>query len=518
MATVEVPLNTADINAFIRQHPPRTTFKFRAGIYRPNAGIIPRTGDELVGTYSAGKRVSVISGAKVLTGWQWNGRAWFANDQMQQGSVHPDPGICLTTHPRCIYPEDLFMDDELKKHVPFVADVEPGTWHFDYTNNRIYVGDNPFGRFVETSVQPYFFGTVDAGTSRVLMDGLIIEKYACPTQNAAVYLGSSYIGALEWEARACEVRYCHGAGIWNDAQTRTLHCYVHHNGCFGLCGAGWDIRVEGNDVAYNNTCGITPYWGAGGSKWVWTTDLMVRGNRFRFNKGPGAWADINNMRVTYEYNVCEDNQRSGIFHEISYDAIIRYNTCRRNGTIDEWPWWTTNGAIEVVSSRNVEVHDNVCENNWQEITGLNDGRVEGGTWGPYVLDNMRVHDNIVRNRVGTPRTGLGRSGWAEIMPVTVRPVFDRNHYTVAQPQAFTAPQGELNWDGWRNIGQDPNGTFLEIGAGQDMAPNPDPAWIAGMAGSARMAMAQARGKSEHGMVPSPHVVDQVKKAYAKRAK
>ena len=74
------------------------------------------------------------------------------------------------------------------------------------------------------------------------------------------------------------------------------------------------------------------FWAAGGSKWVHTTNLIVRGNFSHHNDGPGLWTDINNIYSRYENNVVEDHRRGGIFHEISYDAVMRTNTLRRNGT------------------------------------------------------------------------------------------------------------------------------------------------------------------------------------------
>ena len=153
--------------------------------------------------------------------------------------------------------------------------------------------------------------------------------------------------------------------------------YVHHNCGFGFVGAGVNVVVEGNEIAYNNimagstnTCGSDSFWGAGGSKWVCTTSLIVRGNFSHHNDGPGLWTDINNIYSLYENNIIEDNVRGGIFHEISYDATIRNNTIRRNGTGKDYPWWTTGAGIEIVSSRNVEVYGNTLVDNWQGITGL----------------------------------------------------------------------------------------------------------------------------------------------------
>jgi parallel beta-helix repeat protein len=42
-----------------------------------------------------------------------------------------------------------------------------------------------------------------------------------------------------------------------------------------------------NEIAYNNTVFGDPFWGAGGSKWVYANGLIVRGNFSHHNIGPG---------------------------------------------------------------------------------------------------------------------------------------------------------------------------------------------------------------------------------------
>ena len=249
------------------------------------------------------------------------------------------------------------------------------------------------------------------------IQNLIVEKYASPTASAAVNLGDSPYGAENWIVTGSEVRWNHGAGIGQDSNTIARNNYVHHNCGFGFVGAGTGVVVEGNEIAYNNimagstkTCGYESFWGAGGSKWVWTTNLIVRGNFSHHNDGPGLWTDINNIYTLYENNIIEDNVRGGIFHEISYDATIRNNTIRRNGTGKDYPWWTTGAGIEIVSSRNVEVYGNTLVDNWQGITGLNDHRGTGnhGAWVHHQHERARQHRDVAHQRGRRRAHGSGR--------------------------------------------------------------------------------------------------------------
>jgi parallel beta-helix repeat protein len=357
----------------------------------------------------------------------------------------------------------------MKYHEDVLAEVGPGEWFFDYAADRIYVGDNPAGHVVETSVTPYLFTAATSGASNVTLQNLIIEKYATPTAWGTIGLGDSAHGGRNWMLTGSEVRWNHGGGVWSDSDSIARNNYVHHNCGFGFLGAGANVIVENNEIAYNNimagstnSCGSNSFWGAGGSKWVWTTNLIVRGNFSHHNDGPGLWTDINNIYTLYENNTVEDNVRGGIFHEISYDATIRNNTIRRNGTGKDFPWWTTGAGIEVVSSRNVEVYGNTLLDNWQGITGLNDHR-GSGNHGAWVMTNLNVHDNNVSsliNEGGGGRSGMIDTAGTEAFLPAANNRFQRNSYVLGTNASYFMWMGEnLNESQWRTYGQDTTGSF-----------------------------------------------------------
>jgi hypothetical protein len=455
MAIVKVAAGT-DINAAVAANPPGTTFELGAGIHRIFEGLAPKQDTIFQGTYKAGQFATILSGARVLKGWKFQKRYWWVGGQTQQGADPTPPAdCCLPDSMACHFPEDLFIDGELIKRVETLEEVRPGVWFFDYSANRIYIGDSPHGHLIETSVNPRVYQSI--GVNNVVMEDMIIEKFASPSAQGAVKLGFSELGGGHWGIQRCELRDNHGAAIWSDTESFIRECYIHHNGDFGLCGAGTNIIVEGNEIAFNNTCGYNPYWGAGGSKWVWTSNLQVIGNWSHHNKGVGLWTDINNIHTLYENNIVEYSELSGIFHEISYEAIIRNNTCRYNGMLTKpWPWWTTGAGIEVNASRNVEVYNNQCEDNWQGITGLDMGRGMGPQ-GPYELKNFRVHDNVI---ITSAKDGGGRTGVVNAPDA----LFERNHYTLKGEslQPFFWTDRNLTEQEWQAIPQDVDGTFIRV--------------------------------------------------------
>jgi len=435
-----------DIQMRVNQAPPGMVFLLKSGMHRMQS-VVPRSGDTFIG--EAG---TVLSGARRVIDLRQSGAYWVATGVTQQvrGAVGEAP--CRDGCPRCNHPEDLFFDDTPLLHVAAVSDVGPGRWHFDRAAAMIYLGDNPKDKKIELSVTPRAFA---GAATNVTIRNLTIEKYASPTQRAAVELGHG------WIIEDCELRGNHFTGIAMGPRSIARRNRVHHNGCFGFHGAGDHILVANNEIAYNGFAGYDPFWGAGGSKWVYTSNLVVRGNFSHHNRGPGLWTDINNIDTLYENNLVEDNERGGIFHEISYDATIRTNTARRNGTGKAYPHWTTGAGIEVVSSRNVEVCGNTLEDNWQGITGLEDHRGVGNA-GPYTLTNLNVHDNLVTSRIldtGGGRTGIIDTKGLGAFAAAVSNRFHGNTYLPGtNRQCFLWMGKELDETEWRRSGQDVSGT------------------------------------------------------------
>jgi parallel beta-helix repeat protein len=145
-------------------------------------------------------------------------------------------------------------------------------------------------------------------------------------------------------------------------------------------------------VAYNNTLGYDPGWEAGGLKLTNTIRLTVRANWVHHNSGPGIWTDINNINTLIESNTVEDNDRIGIFHEISYAAVIRGNTVKRNGFgFSVWAW---GGGIVIAASPNVEVYGNLLDGNADNIVAIQQYRPDvPSSYGPHEISNLYVHDN-----------------------------------------------------------------------------------------------------------------------------
>jgi parallel beta-helix repeat protein len=165
----------------------------------------------------------------------------------------------------------------------------------------------------------------------------------------------------------------------------------------------------------------------------------------------GLWTDIDNSDTLYEYNRSEDNDHGGIFHEISYAATIRYNTCLRNGVVSPFPGWVDGAGIIVSSSSDVEVYGNTVTDNFQGIMALDSARV--GSAGRYYLRNLSVHDNTVTMKVG--RTGIMQNAGDDEAFLSRNNRFARNRYVVGtNARYFTWLNSDRTQSEWVSFGQD----------------------------------------------------------------
>ncbi|MDX2149520.1 MAG: right-handed parallel beta-helix repeat-containing protein [Bryobacteraceae bacterium] len=373
----------ANIQEAVTLHPENTKFRIQAGTHRLQR-VRPKNGQQFVGEPGA-----VLNGADVLTGWSQEGRYWVLDNQNRRGDPH---GQCQPDRPRCANVEEVFVNDEVLEHVASLDLVGPGKWYFDYANRRIYIGQNPEGQLVELASQRWaFYGSA----ANIRIADLRIEKYANPAQVGVVHARLNSEVSKGWILENCVIRLNHGSGVRLGHGMRLYRNKIHHNGQLGIGDAGDDVIVEDNDIFSNNFARFEPGWEGGGTKFVFTNRLEFRYNRVFDNFGTGVWTDIDNDKSLIEFNDVYENWGPGIQHEISYSAIIRYNSVRRNARGgDPWVWGS---QILVQNSQNVEVHDNyveVAENRGDGIFIVQQNR-GAGRLGPYVTINNHIYRNEI---------------------------------------------------------------------------------------------------------------------------
>ena len=296
------------------------------------------------------------------------------------------------------------------------------------------------------------------GSARnVTIRGLVIEHYAPPVSRGAIAAkGYPSPCSRNWLIEDNEVRFNATGGITICHEAKVVGNNVHHNGQWGIAGPGEDVLIEGNEIAFNNTADFDSSFEAGGTKFVGTSNLVVRGNNVHDNKGPGLWTDGNNINTIYEDNLVVDNRGPGIFHEISYDAVIRDNVVQGNGWGSRF---TLDGAgILVFASPNVEIFANVVSGNADGIAGKHDTRAGTPQHGPWELRNLYVHDNVITMTDGY--TGvIDWSGGVQVFEAWNNR-FRANTYVLGpNPRYYFWQGGPRTTQEWIGYGQDVNGIW-----------------------------------------------------------
>ena len=462
-----------DPQRVIDAHPPGTTFCLSAGTHRLQRPLVPKRGDALVGRQGA-----VLSGSRVLTGWQKDGKAWSAT-----GFLPAAPGThgeCAASAPTCTYTQDVFVDKRRLVRVTSRSAVTAGTVYADYRTGTITIGTDPRSHLVEQAVAP---GLIRATVDDVTIANLVLEEAANQAQTGAVEsreVTRSTGGGTGWRILHNDLRLNHGVGVGFSAGSTVAGNVIHHQGQLGFGAHGNGSVITNNEIAFNGAAGYSPEWEAGGSKSWMTRHETLTHNYVHDNKGAGLWADGGNIDTTYEYNKIAGNWGAGIKHEISYDAIIEHNEISGNGRRHKgWAW---DAGIEIQSSggtKLIEIAYNVVRANNNGITLIDSGN-RAREWptphGPHIVQNVWVHNNTV-TMSAHQTTGAVEDDQDTDIFTTNHNRFDANTYdvdSIAAPH-FSWDNVNMDWVRWRGYGHDRHGraglldSFSEAAGGVDLS-------------------------------------------------
>jgi parallel beta-helix repeat protein len=441
------------IRAAVERAEAGATFCLKNGVHRMQA-IRPKQGQSF-----HGQGQTVLNGSRLVTSFSREGRYWVASGQEQRGRKH---GECRKEVPACSLPEGLLIDDKPLVQVLSKDDVEAGRFYFDHAGARIYFADDPTGRKVEATVAVFAF---ESRASHVLIRNVTIEKYASVAQKGAIQAEE----AVGWIVENCEVRLNSGAGIAAGTGSLVRGCNIHHNGQIGITGAGQDILIENNRIWANNIRGFSSGWEAGGVKIALGDGVVFRGNHIHDNLGPGLWSDINCHNLLYEGNIVERNNGTGIYHEISFNAVIRNNIVRHNGIADNG--WFGGSGIVIAASQDVEVYGNTLTVSPSKcgIMLIDQGRDDQAQahGGPiHKTRDNKVHDNDMTFEGAACAGGASdvKPGHENFSIITDgNNLFDGNVYRVPRtsgPAHFVWGHEDLDWDALRGKGVEPNGRLV----------------------------------------------------------
>lgn len=431
-----------NIEALVSKQPPGTTFDFDPGIYRL-VSIIPKNGDAFIGRPGA-----VLSGAELLTSYRREGPNWVVSARVNRQAHYR--GVCQSRHPACMFPQDLFVNDRPLERVSSLAALGTGKWFLDYSTGKAYFRVDPRGQKLEISIIPHAFSGM---ASNVVIRGLTIEQYADVAGEGAIQ-GQVPRGALTegWTVEDNVLRWNHGMAIRAGDHMQILNNKIIDNGQLGLGGSGEGVLVAGNEIADNNYAGYSYNWEAGGAKFLFTKDLVVRDNYVHNNDGPGLWTDTNNINTLYEGNHTSDNREAGILHEISHHAVIRDNIVEDDGFNQSHktsPWY--GAGILISTSDGVDVYGNTVVDCMNGIIGIQANR-RSHSGQRYFLKNLYVHNNEITQANGIAAGIVRSAGFDDSVFRTRHNRFTGNifHLNVADGRYFAWMNSFLTFTQWKS--------------------------------------------------------------------
>ncbi len=166
---------------------------------------------------------------------------------------------------------------------------------------------------------------------------LTIRNFDSPINEAVV----NHDSGEDWTIEANTISHNRGAGVMLGTNTLVHANCLADNGQYGFSayspGGGHNVVLDRNEIARNNTADVEtthPGCGCSGAGKFWNTSgAVVTNNWVHDNRGPGLWADTNNVGFRIEGNYIEGNHDEGIFYETSYNARIANNTLTRNAIV-----------------------------------------------------------------------------------------------------------------------------------------------------------------------------------------
>jgi Right handed beta helix region len=440
-----------DVQNVIDHQPQGAVVCFAKGVYRIRTPLVPKAHMHLVGA-----RGAILSGAKRLTSFIKKNGFWVATDQHQQQTVG-DERCMPATYTGCRYAEGVYVGGRALRQVMSRGALGPGRFFFDYASDEIWLGSNPSGKDVETSIAPAAIVGYGRQQPGVVVRGFVVQMFASPPTGlpAAIKPGNG------WLITRNTIRLNHRLGVYANPGVRIVHNNIHDNGLAGIRGEGNGIRVVGNHIEHNN---IERYseWYSAGARFTSTDGLVVRHNVVARNLGPGIKTDTNNIHVLVERNRVIGNTGPGIAHEKGYRARIVGNYLRNNALATKGKSIAFGAQIMLnASSDTVIAHNRVICTVHVNAIGLRHDNRGSGAYGVFAIKHDVVHDNVIRMRRGS-EFGLSSvdpdafTSWGNrFYGNTYYLRHKRNHF-------YAWKSSLLGVSGWRSNGNDMDGTFLNF--------------------------------------------------------
>lgn len=346
------------------------TVVVRGGVYRETLGVLNR-----VVTIQAYPHEGVwIDGSVVVAGWAPstptpNGSTWAVGRWAPSLCRSCFPSASLDpAKPLAGLPDQVFYDGMPLGQVATPADVGPGTFAVDPTDQTLTIGTDPTGHRIEATAQERAvqFGPGSAGS---MLRGVGIRRFgARATFDVPAAVISTAPGvvfdhvAIAWSASR-------GISVFAPANV-VVDSTIVDNGMTGLHAHGADyLIVARNRIMRNNFEGWSIAPSATGQiaglKVTLTGRASIVANIIEDNASNGLWVDVRSWIATIANNTVRRNAGHGIDVEISADVIVAGNAVTMNGR----------HGVKVAGSNRVAVwHNTAAANGWAQLGIFEDPR------------------------------------------------------------------------------------------------------------------------------------------------
>ena len=263
----------------------------------------------------------------------------------------------------------------------------PGTHYLGSSNlSQIIPGDNAVfvgapGAIIDgQGINQYVFTQHATG---VKVQYLTIQNFATPKNEGAV----NHDSGIGWTIEYNTIQDNGGGGVFAGSNAIVRYNCLKDNGQYGFQsysnGSGpTTVLLDHNEITGNNTddwetqdpgCGCT-----GGGKFWDSHGVTVTNNYVHDNHSVGLWADTNDTDFLFEGNYISGNRAQGLFYEISYNMIVRYNNFVSNAVLDgpnnaSFPtgaiYLSEAGGDSRVAGRtaNIDIYSNKFTDNWSGV-------------------------------------------------------------------------------------------------------------------------------------------------------
>jgi parallel beta-helix repeat protein len=298
---------------------------------------------------------------------------------------------------------------------------------------------------------------VAEGRRNVTIRGLVITRYVPAAQNAAIH-GNAATG---WIVEDSEISYNANFGLWmNGPGWIVRRNKVHHNGVLGIGGYNaTQLLVENNEVYDNPPTDVaeSAILAEAANIKLFTANATIRNNNVHGGYKMGIWIDTaSGGSIVVENNRVVDQGSIGIWHENSWDAIIRGNTVERCGLRKSISsGWISGGAIAVSNSASVTISDNTLRDNLNGIWAMQ----AAGYYADRNVKNLVVQNNRI---IRSGQSGIVQNVGDQSVYTSWNNKFTGNYYEI--PSGLTTPfrwlDRAVTETQWKGYGQDVNGTFI----------------------------------------------------------